>query len=93
MAAMCGIALQSASNRATFIVKTGAPASTKLGAKESFMAKIVQMGARKLPTMLGAGILSISVVGLAAAAIGASLTVGAEVLVALVGMALGSRYA
>lgn len=57
------------------------------------MSKLIQLGARKLPTMLGAGILSISIVGLAFAAVGASLTLGVELISAAVGMAVSSRYA
>jgi hypothetical protein len=57
------------------------------------MSKLIQVGARKLPTMLGAGILSISIVGLAAAVVGASLTLGAELITAALGMAVASRYA
>jgi len=57
------------------------------------MSKIVSAGARKLPTMLGAAILAISIVGLAAAALGLTFTVGAEIVTAAAGMAIGSRYA
>lgn len=57
------------------------------------MSNLIQLGARKLPTMLGAGILSVSIVGLAAAVIGASLTLGVELITAGVGMAVASRYA
>lgn len=56
------------------------------------MSRIVQIGVRKLPTMLGAGILCVSIVGIAAAAIGLSMTVGVELIAAAAGMALGSRY-
>lgn len=56
------------------------------------MSKIVQLGARKLPTMLGAGILMISLVGLGAAAFGLTLTVGSELVFAGIGMAVGSRF-
>jgi hypothetical protein len=61
--------------------------------QEGIVSRLVQMGARKLPTMLGTAILTISLVGLTAAALGLSLTVGAELLSAAVGMAIGSRYA
>jgi hypothetical protein len=57
------------------------------------MSKLIEMAARKLPTMLGAGILAVSLVGLALAAVGASLTIGAELVAAAAGMAVGSRYA
>ena len=56
------------------------------------MHTIIKLGARKLPTMLGAGILSISLAGLAAAALGLTLTIGAGVVSAAIGMVVGSRY-
>ncbi|MGY2732818.1 hypothetical protein [Sphingomonas sp. UYP23] len=56
------------------------------------MSNLVRLGVQKLPTMLGVGILSVSVVGLAAASLGLSLTLGAEIISAAAGMALGSRY-
>lgn len=57
------------------------------------MSKFVQVSAQKLPTMLGAGILSVSLVGLAAGLFGVTLTVAFEVTTAVVGMVLSSRYA
>lgn len=57
------------------------------------MSKFVQIGARKLPTMLGMGILGVSLVGLLSAALGAPFTLAGELLSAAVGMAVGSRYA
>lgn len=57
------------------------------------MSRLIELAARKLPTMLGAGILSVSFVGLAVAAMGASLTIGAELAAAAAGMAVASRYA
>ena len=56
------------------------------------MSRIIKIGARKLPTMLGAGILGVSIVGLTAAAFGATMTIGIELVSAAVGMALGGRY-
>jgi hypothetical protein len=47
----------------------------------------------KLPTMLGAGILGVSLIGLGAAAIGVAFPLAAELLAAGAGMAIGSRYA
>lgn len=57
------------------------------------MSQLIQLAAAKLPTMLGAGILSISIVGIAAAAVGFTMSVGIELFSAGVGMAVGSRYA
>lgn len=57
------------------------------------MSHIVQASARKLPTMLGAGILAVATVGLVAGAIGFVVPVSAEIVSAGIGMAVGSRFA
>ena len=57
------------------------------------MSHFVQVGARKLPTMLGAGILAVAGVGLFAGAIGFVLPLGVELASAGIGMVVGSRFA
>jgi hypothetical protein len=57
------------------------------------VSKIVQASARKLPTMLGAGILAVSIVGLTAAVFGFTFPLVAELASAVAGMAIGGKYA
>lgn len=57
------------------------------------MSKIVNAGARKLPTILGGGILGIAFVGLCFATAGATLPLGGEVLSAMGGMIVAGRFA
>lgn len=56
------------------------------------MSRIVRIGARKLPTILGAGILGVALFGLAAASLGFSLSLLGEVVSAAAGMAIGGKY-
>lgn len=51
------------------------------------MSHLAQIAAAKLPILLGAGILGVSLVGSVAAFAGFSLSVGSEVISALAGMA------
>lgn len=57
------------------------------------MSKIVNVGARKLPTILGGGILGVAFVGLCFATAGLSLTLAAELIAAGGGMVVAGRYA
>lgn len=57
------------------------------------MSHIVQAGARKLPTMLGAGILAVAGAGLFAGAVGLVMPLGVEIASAGIGMVVGSRFA
>lgn len=57
------------------------------------MSKIVNTGARKLPTILGGGILGVAFVGLCFATAGLSLTLAAELMAAGGGMVVAGRYA
>ena len=57
------------------------------------MAKFFNAGARKLPTILGGGILGIAFVGLCYATMGATIPLGAELLSAAGGMLVAGRYA
>lgn len=50
------------------------------------MSHFVQIATAKLPTLLGAGILGVSVVGSVAAIAGLSLSLGAEFISAAAGM-------
>jgi hypothetical protein len=62
-------------------------------AKEADMSKIVSVGARKLPAMLGMGILAVAAVGIGASLFGASLPIAIEIIAAGAGIAAGSRVA
>ena len=53
----------------------------------------VRNGVNKLPTVLGAGILGVAVAGLAAASVGMALTMGGEVVSAMIAMVAAGRYA
>lgn len=57
------------------------------------MSKIVIVGARKLPTILGGGILGIAFIGLCFATAGVSLSIGAELLSAVGGMVVAGKFA
>jgi hypothetical protein len=57
------------------------------------MSHIVKVGADKLPTILGGGILGVAGIGLGFGIIGIPLTVAMEGVSALVGMAVASRFA
>ena len=57
------------------------------------LSNLIQLAAAKLPTMLGGGILGVSVVGLSAAVVGFTLGMAGEVLAAGAGMYLANRYA
>lgn len=56
------------------------------------MSKLVRSGARKLPTMLGGGILGVAAVSLALATAGISLPLSGELLSAFIGAVIASRY-
>ena len=57
------------------------------------MSKIVNTNTRKLPTILGGGILDVAFVGLCFAKVGLSLTLAAELMAAGGGMVVAGRYA
>ena len=57
------------------------------------VAGIIRKGVDKMPTVLGAGILGVAFVGLVAASAGMALTVGGELVSAIVAMAVAGRYA
>lgn len=57
------------------------------------MSAYIRRGARKLPTMLGGGILGVAFIGLIAASAGLALPLAGEVISAAVGMAVASRFA
>jgi hypothetical protein len=57
------------------------------------MSRIVQIGARRLPTILGGGILGIVMIGLCAATAGASLSLLGEAISAAAGMIVANHYA
>jgi len=57
------------------------------------MAAYVRAGARKLPTILGGGILGVAFISLAASTVGLVLPLIGELISAVVGMVLVSRYA
>lgn len=57
------------------------------------MSTYIKRGAKKLPTVLGGGILGVAFVGVAAATAGLALPLLGEVLSAAVGMAVASRFA
>lgn len=57
------------------------------------MARMVKIGARKLPTILGGGILGVVFVGLALATFGLALPLAGELISAAFGMAVASRFA
>ena len=54
------------------------------------MSYLAQFLALKLPILAGAGILSVSLAGACAAIVGTSLTIEAELISAVVGMATAS---
>ena len=60
---------------------------------EGLLSKIVQLGVRKGPTVLGGGILGVALIGLFFGVIGISLGLVGEGLSAIVGMAVASRFA
>jgi hypothetical protein len=62
-------------------------------AMEGLMSHIVKMGADRLPTILGGGILGIVAVGLPLGLAGVSLTLIGQGLSAAAGMVVASRYA
>jgi len=57
------------------------------------MSHIVRIGARKLPTILGGGILGVASIGLGLGLIGIPLSMAIEGVSALVGMAVANHYA
>lgn len=57
------------------------------------MSTYIRRGAKKLPTVLGGGILGVALVGVAAMSAGLALPLMGEILSAAVGMAVASRFA
>lgn len=57
------------------------------------MSAYIKIGARKLPTVLGGGILGIAMAGIIAMTAGLALPLAGEIISAAVGMAVASRYA
>jgi hypothetical protein len=56
------------------------------------MSHLVQLAAAKLPTMLGGGILGVSVAGASAALIGLGFGMAAELISAVIGIAVATRF-
>lgn len=60
---------------------------------EAQMSRYVRIGARKLPTVLGGGILGVAAIGLIMATAGLTLPLAGELASAAVGMIVAGRYA